>query len=129
MRFALNIGTRTSQHYGLPTDLSIGRAALALRDYGFDFDLFSYHYYYHPVAGQSEDTMVLHVSDGGNEVTLEVRFCEVAAKLHQDCIAVVPLVPTTDNSYGPRWEGGELIGPYASEWGQFDRTFFVLPHL
>ena len=122
-RYALNIGTRTSQHYGLPTDLSIGRAALVLHDYGFD--LFSYH----RVPGQSEDTMVLHVSDGGNEVTLEVRFCEVAAKLHQDCIAVVPLVPTTDNSYGPRWEGAELIGPYASGWGAFNRAFFALPHL
>ena len=131
MRFALNIGTRTSQHYGLPTDLSIGRAALALRDYGFDFDLFSYHHYYYHVAGQSEDTMVLHVSDGGNEVTRDVRFRfhEVSARLHQDCIAVVPLVPTTDGSFGPRWEGAELIGPYASEWGQFNRAFFVLPHL
>ena len=123
MRFALNIGTRTSQHYGLPTDLSIGRAALVLRDYGFD--LFSYH----RVAGEWEDTMVLHVSDGGNEITRGVRFREVSAKLHQDCIAVVPLAPTTDNSYAPSWEGGELIGPYASEWGQFNRAFFVLPHL
>ena len=123
MRFALNIGTRTSQHYGLPTDLSIGRAAPVLRDYGFD--LLSYH----KEAGQSEDTMVLHVSDGGNEVTRDVRFREVSAKLHQDCIAVVPLVPTTDNSYAPRWEGGELIGPYASEWGQFDRAVCTLPRL
>ena len=123
MRFTLNIGTRTSQQYGLPTDLSIGRAALVLQDYGFD--LFSYH----RVPGQSEDTMVLHVKDGGHEHTRDLCFYEVAANLYQDCIAVVPLVPTTDKSYAPRWDEGELIGPYASEWGQFDRAFFVLPHL
>ena len=123
MRFAINIGTRTSQQYGLPTDLSIGRAALVLQDYGFD--LFSYH----RVPGQSEDTMVLHVKDGGHEHTRDLRFYEVAANLHQDCIAVVPLVPTTDGSYGPRWEGGGLLGPYSSDWGQLNRAFFTLPHL
>ena len=123
MRFALNIGTRTSQQYGLPTDLSIGRAARVLQDYGFD--LFSYH----RVPGQSEDTMVLHVEDAWRGHTLDMRFYTVAENLYQDCIAVVPLVPTTDGSFGPRWDEGELIGPYASEWGQFDRAFFTLPHL
>ena len=123
MRFAINIGTRTSQHYGLPTDLSIGRAALVLLDHGF------YLFSYHRVPGQSEDTMVLHVKDGGHEHTRDLRFYGVSANLQQDCIAVVPLVPTTDGSFGPRWDEGELIGPYASEWGQFNRAFFTLPHL
>lgn len=58
----------------------------------------------------TEETIVAIVEDEGKTCELLHEICQL---LKQDCIAVFD------------GENGELIGPNAAKWGQFNPEFFV----
>lgn len=132
MRYALNIGTRTSKRFGIgyPHELSIGRVNHALVFNGFECRSLSWHNMH-----KAEGTIVLTVDniDPLGKVAVVDRLFLASEELEQDCIAVVPLayrVTEGDLSpWHPCWEHAALVGPYKEDWGSFDRNQFTLPQL
>jgi hypothetical protein len=49
--------------------------------------------------------------------SLEHGCYQTAVELRQDCIAF----------YVPLWRYGQLVGPRAAAWGEFNPEFFILP--
>ena len=58
-----------------------------------------------------EDTYVAHILNADRS-----KLWQIAKALDQDCVAVYDLTECE----------GELIGPHAQDWGQFDRKLFKL---
>jgi hypothetical protein len=66
---------------------------------------------------QSDSELTLVVAFADNGPGLDNRIAMLSAALDQDCIA----------AYYPDEQWGQLIGPKAAAWGQFNPEFFFLP--
>ena len=125
MRYAINIGTRTSERFGPVTELSLGRCVQALEAWGFEPVSFT------RTSGEAEGTYAFVVHD--NDYCPD-KFEQVSTALEQDCVAVVTMfdvvIATPTRKAHAEWyldwvTGGALIGPYANSWGEFDRALFI----
>ena len=67
------------------------------------------------VQSDTEPTLVLTITD--DDPGLDNRIDMLATTLKQDCIAV----------WYPGEQWGQLIGPKAAEWGNFNPAFFFMP--
>ena len=67
-----------------------------------------------PVQSDTEPTLVL---TAGRELTTTELY-DMANMFHQDCVAVYD---TTTGS-------GNLVGPFAAKWGEFNPEYFFMPH-
>jgi hypothetical protein len=69
--------------------------------------------------GEGEDTLILQLSgDDFDFDAVEIAIYQIALKLKQECIAY----RLRDNNGGVISEN--LIGPYASAWGDFNSDYF-----
>lgn len=130
MKFIINIGTERSQALlledflddGIKSSLVLWREArAALRAVGFKIN----RCHFVPPNDDEEGTHVAELDVSRippGEVY--IRLHSVAAALHQDCIAVVPV----DDYFNPGYRlPGHLIGPRADKWGEFNPEYFKDP--
>ena len=117
MNIILNIGLN-----GVPADLSYTNGVLnpidmrraltavqTVRAYGFDMRGAKI------VQSDTEPTLVVRAHS--DEPGLDNRIDMLSTALKQDCIAV----------WYPDQAWGQLIGPRAAEWGNFNPKFFIMP--
>lgn len=111
---AINIGLRASANYGVePHDIAESRVLSVLETHGLrviDSQV---------RQSNTELTFVAIVQDWHplHFLGLRDRIKVIARKLYQDCIAVRPSM-----------RNGELVGPYAELWGEFDPLKFIEPN-
>lgn len=84
-------------------------AVQTLRSHGFKIIYATMH------QSDSEPTLVTKVDD--NNMSGYNRITKLAEALNQDCIA----------TYNPVGKFGELYGPRAAAWGEFNPAFFIMP--
>lgn len=104
MSFILNIGLKTNDG----KDLNATDTLRIVNDYGFKVTAQSIQF------STTERTLVVFCT--GNLNAARLRIDRLAQALQQDCIAAY----SCDQHYG------ELIGPKASDWGDFNPSFFLL---
>lgn len=103
MEVILNIGLARNQQ----ADLTVAQALEALTTAGFTCHEHTVH------TSDSETTVVTRAARGRN---VRANVYHLSILLEQDCIAI----------YNPRTQLGELAGPRAADWGDFNPEFFLL---
>ena len=103
----LNIGMHTSARFGKVRVLTRKLIERTLAEHGYTVVKSLV------VPSGPEPTFVAVVVEGDDEVTAGIA--ALSALLAQDCIAVLPVGNIAN---------GVLRGPYASLWGEFDRSSF-----
>lgn len=122
LRVALNIGMNTSDKFGHPSyTMALARVQKRILDAGLSILTLAV------TQSNTEPTVYAVVQDDAplSRWSLHHRITSMAEDLHQDCIAVVPLVHGTNLL---NHDMGALVGPHAAAWGEYDPQFFKEVH-